>query len=35
MSGGALQEVLAALTPEFEKQTGHKVTFFFAVITAL
>ena len=35
MSGGAPQEVVAALTPEFENQTGHKVTFTFAVITAL
>ena len=35
MSGGAPQEVLAALTPEFENQTGHKVIFTFAVITAL
>jgi molybdate transport system substrate-binding protein len=25
MSGGAPKEVLAVLTPEFEKQTGHKV----------
>jgi ABC-type molybdate transport system substrate-binding protein len=25
MSGGAPQEVLTALTPQFEKQTGHKV----------
>src|SRR3954463_13706119 len=35
MSGGAPQEVVAALTPEFESRTGHKVTFTFAVITAL
>jgi len=35
MSGGAPQEVVAALTPEFENQTGHKVTFTLAVITAL
>jgi len=35
MSGGAPQEVLAALTPQFEKQTGHKVKYSFAVITAL
>src|SRR3954471_3441957 len=35
MSGGAPQEVVAALTPEFENQTGHKVSFTFAVITAL
>jgi molybdate transport system substrate-binding protein len=31
-SGGAPKEVLTALTPEFEKQTGHKVQFTFAVI---
>jgi molybdate transport system substrate-binding protein len=35
MSGGAPQEALAVLTPEFEKQTGHKVNFTFAVITEL
>ncbi len=35
MSGGAPQEALAVLTPQFEKQTGHKVTFTFAVVTAL
>src|SRR3954471_20207050 len=35
MSGGAPQEVLGALTPEFENQTGDKATFTFAVITAL
>src|SRR3954453_14839721 len=35
MSGGAPQEVLAALTPEFENRTGHKATFSFAVITTL
>jgi len=35
MSGGAPQEVVAALTPEFENQTGHKLIFTFAVITAL
>jgi molybdate transport system substrate-binding protein len=35
MSGGAPQEVLAALTPEFENRTGHRVTFSFAVITTL
>jgi molybdate transport system substrate-binding protein len=31
-SGGAPKEVLTALTPEFEKQTGHKVQFTFAVV---
>jgi molybdate transport system substrate-binding protein len=35
MSGGAPQEVLTALTPQFEKQTGHRVRYSFAVITAL
>ena len=35
MSGGAPQEVVAVLTPEFENQTGHKLIFTFAVITAL
>jgi molybdate transport system substrate-binding protein len=35
MSGGAPQDVLAVLTPEFERQTGHKVTYTFAVVTAL
>jgi molybdate transport system substrate-binding protein len=35
MSGGAPQEALAVLTPQFEKQTGHAVKYSFAVITAL
>jgi len=35
MSGGAPQEVLAVLTPQFEKQTGHTVKYSFAVISAL
>src|SRR3954471_16332780 len=35
MSGGAPQEVVAALTPEFENRTGHKAALTFAVITAL
>jgi molybdate transport system substrate-binding protein len=35
MSGGAPKEVLSVLTPEFEKQTGHKVRFTYAVITAI
>ena len=35
MSGGAPQEVLAALTPQFENRTGHRATFSFAVITTL
>jgi molybdate transport system substrate-binding protein len=35
MSGGAPKEVFALLTPEFERQTGNKVRFTYAVITAL
>src|ERR1043166_688781 len=35
MSGGAPKEVLAVLTPEFEKQTGHKVQFTYIVISAM
>jgi len=35
MSGGAPQEVLAVLTPQFEKNTGNTVKYSFAVITAL
>lgn len=35
MSGGAPKEVFALLTPQFEKQTGHKVHFTYAVITEL
>ncbi|HEY7998247.1 MAG TPA: substrate-binding domain-containing protein [Pseudolabrys sp.] len=35
MSGGAPKEVFALLTPKFEAQTGNKVTFTYAVITAL
>jgi len=35
LSGGAPQEVLAQLTPQFEKQTGHKVKYSFALISAL
>jgi molybdate transport system substrate-binding protein len=35
MTGGAPKEVLAVLTPEFEKQTGHKVHFIYAVISAI
>ena len=34
-SGGAPQEVFAALVPKFEQQTGHKVSFVYEVITAL
>jgi len=35
MSGGAPKEVFAELVPQFERQTGTKVTFTYAVITAL
>jgi molybdate transport system substrate-binding protein len=35
MSGGAPQEVLAAITPQFEKRTRNTVKYSFAVITAL
>jgi molybdate transport system substrate-binding protein len=35
LSGGAPQEALAVLVPQFEKATGHKLIFTFAVISAL
>ena len=35
MSGGAPKEVFALLTPKFKQQTGNKVIFTYAVITAL
>ena len=35
MSGGAPKEVFALLTPKFEQQTGNKVKFTYAVISAL
>jgi molybdate transport system substrate-binding protein len=35
MSGGAPQEAFAVLTPKFEQQSGNKVKFTYAVITAL
>lgn len=35
MSGGAPKEVFVLLTPKFEKMTGYKVKFIYAVITAL
>ena len=35
MSGGAPKEVFALLTPRFEQETGHRVKFTYAVITAL
>lgn len=35
MSGGAPKEVFAALTPEFERRSGHQVEFSYAVMSAL
>ncbi len=35
LSGGAPKEVLAVLTPEFEKKTGHKVNFTYIVINTI
>lgn len=35
MTGGAPKEVLTVLAPEFEKQTGHKLHFTYAVISAI
>lgn len=35
MSGGAPREVLAVLTPQFEKETGHKVNFTYIVISVM
>jgi molybdate transport system substrate-binding protein len=34
-SGGAPEAALRALGPQFEKASGHKVTFTFAIVTAL
>jgi molybdate transport system substrate-binding protein len=34
-SGGAPQEIFKHLTPQFERQFGHKVEFVFAVMSAL
>ena len=34
-SGGAPQEIFKQLTPQFERQAGHKVEFVFAVMSAL
>ena len=34
-SGGAPQSVLRGLAPEFEKSTGHRVEFTFALVTAI
>jgi molybdate transport system substrate-binding protein len=35
MSGGAPKEVFSVLVPKFERETGHKVVFNYAVISAL
>jgi molybdate transport system substrate-binding protein len=35
MSGGAPKEIFLQLTPQFEQQSGHKVEFIFAVMSAL
>jgi len=35
MSGGAPKEVFGELTPAFERQSGHKVSYSFAVLAAL
>src|SRR5205085_9047636 len=34
-SGGAPKEVLGVLTPQFEKQTGHRLHFTYVVIAAM
>jgi molybdate transport system substrate-binding protein len=34
-SGGAPQEIFKQLTPQFERQSGHKVEYVFAVMSAL
>jgi molybdate transport system substrate-binding protein len=35
MSGGAPKEIFLLLTPQFERQSGHKVEYIFAVMSAL
>ena len=35
MSGGAPKEIFLKLTPQFEKQSGHKVEYVFAVMSVL
>ena len=35
MSGGAPKEIFLQLTPQFERQSGHKVEFVFAVMSTL
>jgi molybdate transport system substrate-binding protein len=35
MSGGAPKEIFLHLTPQFERQSGHKIEYVFAVMSAL
>src|ERR1700730_11235336 len=35
MSGGAPKEIFLQLTPRFERKSGHKIEFIFAVMSAL
>jgi len=35
MSGGAPKEIFLQLTPQFERQSGHKIEYVFAVMSAL
>jgi len=35
LSGGAPQEIFKELTPQFERQSGHKIDYVFAVMSAL
>src|SRR5512139_2073610 len=35
MSGGAPKEIFLQLTPQFERQSGNKVDYIFAVMSAL
>ncbi|MFY9600288.1 MAG: substrate-binding domain-containing protein, partial [Pseudolabrys sp.] len=35
MSGGAPKEIFLQLTPQFERKSGHKVEFVFAVMSTL
>ena len=35
MSGGAPKEIFLQLTPQFERKSGHKVEFLFAVMSTL
>jgi len=35
LSGGAPKEIFLKLTPEFERQTGHRLDYVFAVMSAL